>query len=68
MIVVNSPANPTSGVLTWEDLERIAALAREHDLIVLTDEIYGRIVYEGGHVSLPSLSGMADRTIVLDGR
>jgi aspartate/methionine/tyrosine aminotransferase len=68
MIVINSPANPTGGVLTRDDLERIAALARERDLIVLTDEIYGRILYDGTeHVSLASLPDMADRTIVLDG-
>ncbi|MFL5715873.1 MAG: pyridoxal phosphate-dependent aminotransferase [Chloroflexota bacterium] len=67
-IVVNSPANPTGGVLTRSDLERIAALAIEHDLWVLADEIYGRILYDGAeHVSIASLPGMAERTIVLDG-
>ena len=67
-IVVNSPANPTGGVLTRNDLERIAALAIEHDLWVLADEIYGRILYDGAeHVSIASLPGMAERTIVLDG-
>jgi aspartate aminotransferase len=66
--VINSPANPTGGVLTREDLERIAALAREHDLVVLADEIYGRILYDGTeHVSIAALPGMAERTIVLDG-
>jgi len=67
LIIFNSPANPTGGVLTREDLERIAAVAIEHDLVVLADEIYGRIVYEGEHVSIASLPGMAERTIVLDG-
>jgi aspartate/methionine/tyrosine aminotransferase len=68
MIVINSPANPTGGVLTRADLERIAALATEHDLAVLADEIYGRIVYDGTeHVSIAALPGMAERTIVLDG-
>ncbi len=67
MLILNSPANPTGGVLTREDLERIAAVARERDLIVFADEIYGRILYEGEHVSIASLPGMADRTIVLDG-
>jgi aspartate aminotransferase len=68
MIVINSPANPTGGVLTRGDLERIAELAQRHDLVVLTDEIYGRIIYDGvEHVSIASLPGMADRTIVLDG-
>lgn len=67
LIILNSPANPTGGVLTRDDLERIAVVARERDIVVLADEIYGRIVYEGEHVSLASLPGMADRTIVLDG-
>src|SRR5918997_4613450 len=68
MLVVNSPANPTGGVLTRADLERIAALVTEHDLVVLADEIYARILYDGAeHVSLASLPGMAERTIVLDG-
>ena len=68
LLIINSPANPTGGVLTRADLERIAELAIEHDLWVLTDEIYGRILYDGAeHVSIASLPGMAERTIVLDG-
>ena len=68
LLIINSPANPTGGVLTRSDLERIAELAQEHDLWVMTDEIYGRILYDGAeHISIASLSGMADRTIVLDG-
>jgi aspartate/methionine/tyrosine aminotransferase len=67
LIVLNSPANPTGGVLTREDLERIAAIAVERDLAVLSDEIYSRILYEGEHVSIATLPGMAERTIVLDG-
>ena len=68
LIVLNSPANPTGGVLTRDDIERIAALAVRHDLVVLADEIYGRILYDGmEHVSIASLPGMAERTIVLDG-
>ncbi len=68
MLVINSPANPTGGVLTRDDLERIAALAIRHDLWVLDDEIYARILYDGAeHVSIASLPGMAERTIVLDG-
>jgi aspartate aminotransferase len=68
MIVINSPANPTGGVLTRADLESIAELATRHDLVVLADEIYGRILYDGEeHVSIASLPGMAERTIVLDG-
>jgi aspartate aminotransferase len=68
LLVINSPANPTGGVLTRDDLERIARLAVQHDLVVLSDEIYGRILYDGAeHVSIASLPGMADRTILLDG-
>ena len=67
LLVLNSPANPTGGVLTRADLEAIAALAQAHDLVVLADEIYGRILYEGEHLSIASLPGMASRTVVLDG-
>ena len=67
LVILNSPANPTGGVSTREDLEQIAAVARDRDLVVLADEIYGRILYEGEHVSIASLPGMAERTIVLDG-
>ena len=68
LIVINSPANPTGGVLTREDLERIAEIALRHDLAVLSDEIYARILYDGGeHTSIAALPGMAERTIVLDG-
>jgi aspartate/methionine/tyrosine aminotransferase len=68
LLVINSPANPTGGVLTPNDVERIAELALRHDLIVLADEIYARILYDGAvHLSIASLPGMADRTIVLDG-
>jgi aspartate/methionine/tyrosine aminotransferase len=68
LLIINSPANPTGGVLNRTDLQRIAELAQEHDLWVMTDEIYGRILYDGEeHVSIASLPGMTDRTIVLDG-
>jgi len=68
MIVLNSPQNPTGGVLTDEDLREIAWLAVEHDLIVLSDEIYRRIIYDGfQHKSIASLPGMLERTIILDG-
>ncbi len=67
MIVINSPENPTGGVLTGEDLERIARIAIEHDLVVLSDEIYSRILCGSEHRSIAALPGMAERTIVLDG-
>ena len=67
LLIVNTPANPTGGVLTRQDCEQIAQLAVERDLIVLSDEIYGRITYDGEHVSLYSMPGMAERTVLLDG-
>ena len=68
LLILNSPANPTGGVLTPDDIDRIAGLAREHDLWVMTDEIYARILYDGAeHVSIAALPGMAERTVILDG-
>ena len=67
LIIFNSPANPTGGVLSRADLEAIATIAIERDVPVLADEIYGRIVYQGEHISIASLPGMAERTILLDG-
>jgi aspartate aminotransferase len=67
MLILNSPANPTGGVLTREDLEAIAELCLKHDLVVLSDEIYSRILYEGEHISIASFPGMLERTIILDG-
>ena len=67
MIVTNSPHNPTGSVLTDADIARLAELAIEHDLVVLADEIYGRLQYEGTPLSIATLPGMAERTITLDG-
>lgn len=67
MIVLNSPHNPTGALLPQEDLERIADIATEHDLWVLSDEIYSRLVYDGTFSSIASLPGMAYRTILVDG-
>jgi aspartate/methionine/tyrosine aminotransferase len=67
LIIINSPHNPTGGVLTMEDLHAIADLAMRHDLMVLADEIYGEIVYEGQHHSIATIPGMMERTILLDG-
>jgi aspartate/methionine/tyrosine aminotransferase len=67
LIVINSPHNPTGGVLTYDDLGRISQLAVEHDLMVLSDEIYSEIVYEGEHHSIMTFPGMMERTILLDG-
>jgi len=68
MVILNSPQNPTGGMLTRDDLQEIAKLAVEHDLIVLSDEIYSRIIYDGfTHTSIVQFPGMQERTIVLDG-
>lgn len=67
LLVLNSPHNPTGAVLRPETLEGLAAIVRKHSFHVLADEIYGRILYEGRHVSIASLPGMAERTIVVDG-
>ena len=67
VLILNTPANPTGGVLTRADCEAIAAVAIEHDLFVVSDEIYARLVYEGQHVSPYSIDGMAERCVLMDG-
>jgi len=67
MIILNSPHNPTGGVLTREDLAAIAEAAIENDAMVLSDEIYNRILYEGEFASIAQFPGMQERTIILDG-
>src|SRR5258708_5881536 len=67
LIVLNSPHNPTGGVLSQSVLREIAHIARARDLWVLADEIYGEILYEGSHHSILREDGMEDRTILLDG-
>ena len=67
LIIINSPQNPTGGLLTKGDLQAIARVAIERDITVLSDEIYSRIVYEGTHQSIASLPGMLERTVILDG-
>ncbi len=67
LLIINSPANPTGGVLDRNQLERIAKLAVEHDLIVMADEIYAELIYDGEHVSIATFPGMAERTVILDG-
>ena len=68
MIIINSPQNPTGGILTMEDLQGIADIAVKNNIIVLSDEIYGRVVYDGfvNH-TIAALPGMRERTIILDG-
>ena len=68
ILMLNFPTNPTGAVASREDLEGIAKLAVEHDLIVLTDEIYSELRYDGEeHLSIAALPGMRDRTILLHG-
>lgn len=67
MIILNSPSNPTGGVMSTSALEHIAAAARERDIWVLSDEIYSRLVYEAPAPSIASLPGMPERTIICDG-
>jgi aspartate/methionine/tyrosine aminotransferase len=66
-IVINTPNNPTGRVFSREELEGVAALCREHDLLAITDEIYEHIIYEGEHVPLATMEGMRERTIVVSG-
>lgn len=67
MLMLNLPCNPTGGTCSREQLEQIAAFAREKDLLVLTDEIYSELTFDGTHTSIASLPGMAERTIFLHG-
>jgi aspartate aminotransferase len=67
MLIVNTPQNPTGGVLTEEDVKFVCDLAHEHDLLVVSDEIYSQIVYGFHHVSPMSHPGMRERTVLMDG-
>ncbi len=67
ILVLNFPTNPTGGVLDHGKLERIARLAVEKDLVVITDEIYSELTFQGEHVTIASLPGMRERTIFLHG-
>lgn len=67
MVIINSPANPTGGILTEDDIRQIADLIRGKGIFVLADEIYSRIVYDGDVVSIATMPGMKDYTIILDG-
>lgn len=67
MVILNSPQNPTGGVIPAEDIRAIADLVRDRDLIVLSDEIYSRIYYGERPMSIASLPGMQEKTIILDG-
>lgn len=67
MVILNSPQNPTGGVIPPEDIAAIAGLVRDRDLVVLSDEIYSRIWFDEKPASIASLPGMQEKTIILDG-
>jgi len=68
MIILNSPHNPTGSVLTRQDLEEIAQyVMKKEDLIILSDEVYSEILYEGKHESIASIPGMKEKTVIIDG-
>ena len=65
LILINTPNNPSGAVMRQEDLEAIAKVAQEHDLLVLSDECYEKFLYEGKHISIATLPGMRERTLIL---
>ena len=67
LLVLPFPNNPTGAIMTKEDLEPVAEVVKEHDLYVLSDEIYSELTYKDDHVSIASLPGMRDRTLVING-
>jgi len=67
VIILNSPQNPTGGMMTEQDVREVARAIGDRDIMVLSDEIYSRLIFEGKHFSIMSVDGMRDRTILLDG-
>ena len=67
LIVLNSPQNPTGGVMERKDVEQLAKVIGDRNILVLSDEIYSRLLFEGEHFSMMSVPGMRERTILLDG-
>lgn len=67
MLIINTPQNPTGGILTEEDVRFVCELAHKHDLLVVSDEIYSQLVYGFQHVSPLSQPGMRERTVLMDG-
>ena len=65
LLLLNSPHNPTGKVFSREELTLVAEIAQEHDLIVVTDEVYEHLVYDGEHIPLATLPGMRDRTVTI---
>jgi aspartate aminotransferase len=67
LVILNSPQNPTGGIIPAEDVRRLAEMLRKRDVMVLSDEIYSRICYDGEPVSIASFDGMLEKTVILDG-
>jgi len=67
VLILNFPNNPTGGVMRQEDLEAIADIAIDHDLLILSDEVYAELTYEGHHTATASIDGLWDRTVTLSG-
>jgi aspartate aminotransferase len=67
LIILNSPHNPTGGVMRRRDVEQLAKVIGDRNILVLSDEIYSRLLFEGTHFSMMSVAGMQERTILLDG-
>jgi len=67
MIILNTPQNPTGGILTEDDLKAVAEVAQQKNIYILSDEVYLNIIYDGVHHSIASIPGMQERTIILDG-
>jgi aspartate aminotransferase len=67
LIILNSPQNPTGGIMTKQDVQRVAEAIGDRNIMVLSDEIYSRLLFEGSHYSIMSVPGFKERTILLDG-
>lgn len=67
MVIMNTPHNPTGGVLTKDDILKIADVLRDKDIWIMNDEIYSRLIFEGEHFSIAQVDGFKERTIILDG-
>lgn len=67
LLIINTPQNPTGGILTKEDIQAIAEIIKDTEIIVLSDEIYSRLIFEGEHFSITQIPGFKERTIILDG-
>jgi aspartate aminotransferase len=67
MVILNSPHNPTGGIIPADDIRELAKILRDRDVMVLSDEIYGRIIYDGTPTSIASIDGMLEKTLILDG-